>query len=114
MNKQQLQALRSESRNTQQTFAAVYDHDKYAVHGLLLPKVDDVLVVFAANCIVAHGLSTSTSSRRGFVMTKMEHSKLAYHINATLLHIVHKCALRNGAVYEANVLLRKHGVSFDT
>ena len=28
MNKQQLQALRSESKNTHQTFAALYNHDK--------------------------------------------------------------------------------------
>jgi len=114
MNKQQLQALRSESTNTPQTFAAVYDHDKYSVHGLLLPKVDHVLVLFAANCILAKGLCTSTSRKRGFVMTKLEPPQITYHINTTLLQIVHRCALRNGAVYQANLLLRKHGVSLDT
>ena len=113
MNKQQLQALRSESTNTPQTFAAVYDHDKYSVHGLLLPKVDHVLVLFAANCILAKGLCTSTSRKRGFVMTKLEPAQITYHINTTLLQIVHRCALRNGAVYQANLLLRKHGVSLD-
>jgi len=114
MNKQQLQALRSESTNTHQTFAAVYDHDKYSVHGLLLPKVDNVLVLFAANCILAKGLCTSTSRKRGFVMTKLEPPQITYHINTTLLQIVHRCALRNGAVYQANLLLRKHGVNLDT
>ena len=113
MNKQQLQALRSESKNTHQTFAALYNHDKYAVHGLLLPKIDDVLVLFAANCILAQGLNTSLSKKHGFVMTKMQPSQLTYHINATLLQIVHRCSLRNGAVYEANLLLHKHGISFD-
>jgi hypothetical protein len=87
MNKQQLQALRSESKNTHETFAAVYDHDKYAVHGLLLPKIDHVLVLFAANCILAHGLNTSTLKKHGFVMTKMQPSQLTYHINATLLQM---------------------------
>ena len=114
MNKRQLQALRSESKNQHKTFEALYDHNKYIVHGELMPKIDHVLVLFAVSCILARGLCTSTAKKQGFVMTKLEPSQLSYHINATLLHLVHRSALPNGALYQANLLLRKHGVSLDS
>ena len=110
MNKQQLQALRSAVKNTKQTFTSVYENDKYAVHGLLLPKVEDYLVLFAANCLISHGLGTCTWKKNGTEYRQLESSQLTYHINATLLQIVHKCELRNTSVCQANMLLLKHGV----
>jgi hypothetical protein len=40
----------------------------------------------------------------------LESSQLTYHINTTLLRIVHKCELRNTSVCHANILLVKYGV----
>ena len=111
MNKQQLGMLRSQILHTKQTFEAVFQQDTYIVHGLRQPKVDSVVVLFAASCLILHGLSTMSSHKRGYASTNLDQKSLAHHTNATLFHIIHACGIRASVAYEANRMLRKHGVS---
>ena len=111
MNKEQLRALRSVVSQTKQTFAAMFPQEEYVVHGLMQPKVDSDLILFAASCLLLHGLSTTSSTKRGFVSTKLDQPTLVHHVNATLFHIIHACGMRSGAGYTVARLLRKHGVS---
>ena len=114
MNKEQLRSLRYVVSQTKQTFAAMFPQDEYVVHGLPQPKVDSDLILFAASCLLLHGLSTTTSTKRGFLATKLDKPTLVYHVNATLFHIIHACGMRSGAAYTVARLLRKHRVSTET
>jgi hypothetical protein len=111
MNKEQLCALRSVVSQTKQTFAAMFPQDEYVVHGLTQPKVESDLILFAATCLLLHGLSTTSSTKRGFVTTRLDKPTLVHHVNATLFHIIHACGMSTGAGYTVARLLRKHGVS---
>ena len=114
MNKEQLRSLRYVVSQTKQTFAAMFPQDEYVVHGLPQPKGDSDLILFAASCLLLHGLSTTTSTKRGFLATKLDKPTLVYHVNATLFHIIHACGMRSGAAYTVARLLRKHRVSTET
>ena len=89
MNKKQLGMLRSEISQTKQTFEAVFQQDTYIVHGLTQSKVDSVVILFTASCLLLHGLSTTSSTKCGFVSTNHDKPSLAHHVNATLFHIIH-------------------------
>ena len=90
MNKKQLGMLRSEISQTKQTFEAVFQQDTYiVVHGLTQSKVDSVVILFTASCLLLHGLSTTNSTKCGFVSMNLDKPSLAHHVNATLFHIIH-------------------------
>jgi len=57
--------------------------DQCAVDDTVL-KSRATLLLFAACTIILHGLSQSTSARRGNVATRLDESALAYHVDATL------------------------------
>jgi hypothetical protein len=90
MNKKQLGMFRSEISQTKQTFEAVFQQDTYiVVHGLTQSKVDSVVILFTASCLLLHGLSTTNSTKCGFVSMNLDKPSLAHHVNATLFHIIH-------------------------
>ena len=111
MSKTQLRVLRSVVSQTKQTFSAAFAHDVYVVHGNSQSKVDGACMLFAATCLLLHGLSTSCTTKYGHVSTKLEKRPLQYHVNATLFSIINACGLRKGVGYDVTRLLRKHGVS---
>ena len=113
MNKEQLRSLRQAIAQTQQTFEASFAQDVYIVHGLSQPKLDGVVMLFGASCLLMHGISTTRIIKRGFASTKLSGEALRHHVNATLFHIVHACGMPAGAVYRLADLLRKHRVSID-
>lgn len=111
MNKEQLRSIRQAIAHTQQTFDASFTQDVYIVYGLSQPKVDGVVMLFGASCLLMNGLSTTRMHKRGWQSTKLSGEALRHHVNATLFHIVHACGIPAGAVYPLAELLRKHGVS---
>jgi len=113
MNKEQLRILRCEILQTKKTFEAVFQEVAYSVHGMPHSKVDCVLVLFAASCLLLHGLNTTHFKKRGFVYAKLDKQKVLHHLNATLFTVMHACNMREGAAYAAAQLLHKHGVSID-
>ncbi len=76
-------------------------------------KVDCVLVLFAASCLLLHGLNTTHFKKRGFVYAKLDKQKVLHYLNATLFTVIHACNMREGDAYTAAQLLHKHGVSID-
>jgi hypothetical protein len=111
MNREQLRVLRSEIAQTKKTFEAVFQEVTYNVHGMPHAKVDSVMILFAANCLLLHGLSTTTLKKNGFIYAKLDKHNVLYHLNATLFTIMNACNMRAGAAHAAARLLRKHGVS---
>jgi hypothetical protein len=113
MNREQLRILRSEIAQTKKTFEAVFQEVTYNVHGMPHAKVDSVMILFAANCLLLHGLSTTTLKKNGFIYAKLDKHNVLYHLNATLFTIMNACNMRAVAAHAAARLLRKHGVSTD-
>ena len=58
----------------------------YFVHGLKQTQVDSVVFIFAASCLLLHGLSTTSSAKRGFVSTNLDKPSLAPRERNTLPH----------------------------
>lgn len=113
MSKKQLQVLRAVVRRSEQTFAVVYPHDEYVVYEHAQQKVDSVMMLFGASCILAQGLSTTRATKRAHMWKYMDYPDLMYHVNATLFNIVHACGIRQGVGLEVSALMRKHGVAPD-
>jgi hypothetical protein len=114
MNREQLRILRREIAQTKKTFEAVFQELTYNVHGMPHAKVDSVMILFAASCLLLHGLSTTQSKKNGcFCSSKLEKHNVSYHLNATLFTIINACNMRAGAAHAAARLLRQHGVSID-
>lgn len=113
MNKEQLHLLRQAMAQTQQTFEGAFARDVYVVHGMAQAKVDGIVMLFGATCLLLHGLCTTSKSKRGVMFTPLDRQELLYHLNATLFHIVHACGMPAGAAYSVAAILRRHGVSID-
>jgi hypothetical protein len=113
MNKEQLRILHCEISQTKRTYVAVFQEVTYNVHGMPHAKVDSSVILFAANCLLLHGLSSTHLKKHGFSYTKLDKKNVLYHLNATLFTIINACNMRAGAAYAAARLLRKHGVSTD-
>ena len=113
MNKEQLHVLRQAIAQTQQTFEGALARDVYVVHGLTQPKLDGVVMLFGATCLVLHGLCTTSKCKRGFAWNKIGKPELLYHVNATLFHLVHACGLPAGAAFSVAAMLRRHGMSIE-
>lgn len=113
MNKEQLRILRCGIAQTKRTYEAVFQEVTYNVHGMPHAKVDSSVILFAANCLLLHGLSTIHLKKNGFSYTKLDKHHVLHHLNATLFTIINACKMRAGAAHAAARLLRKHGVSAD-
>ena len=113
MNKEQLRILLCEIAQTQNTFEAVFQEVTYNVHGMPQAKVDSVVILFTANCLLLHGLSTTHIKKNGFSYTRLDKHNVLHHLNATLFTIINACNMSAGAAYAAARLLRKHGISID-
>lgn len=113
MNKEQLRILRCAIAQTEKTFKAVFQELTYNVHGMPQAKVDSVVILFAVNCLLLHGLSTSHLRKNGFSYTKLDNHNVLHHVNATLFTIIHACNMRSAAANVAARLLHKHCVRID-
>jgi hypothetical protein len=72
MNKEQLRILRCEISQTKRTYEAVFQEVTYNVHGMPHAKIDRGVILFAANCLLLHGLSTIHLKKNGFSYTKLD------------------------------------------
>lgn len=116
MNRRQLQTLcaQSKSLTVEDSMRAVYIDDFYIVRVTTkLGKVDSVLMIFAAACILARGLGQCIVHTRGIESRGLDSDTLKYHVNATLSKIVRSCLLKTGVHQAAMLLLQRHQVGLE-
>ena len=108
MSQQQLRALRRASRRLPDAMACEYDVDVYVLkieqdHF----EVDHALLIFAAACVLAKGLSQTKARVRGFCCTSLSQNRelMANNANAILFQIVNACSMRPGSLRTAMQLL---------
>jgi hypothetical protein len=74
---------------------------------------DDILILFAASCLLMHGLTTTNWAKHGYSYFPLDKANVSYYMNSTCFTIIHACNMRAGAAFAASQLLRKHGVSIE-
>jgi hypothetical protein len=113
MSKEQIVVLRREIAQKKKPFEAVFQEITYNVYGMPQKKVESVQILFAAMCLLIHGLSSTSVKKRGFVYNKLDKDTMAYHLNTTLFTMVNACKMHWGDAHAAVRLLHKHGISID-
>ena len=114
MNQKQLRILRRAILHSKRSFEASYQDVTYNVHGSQHLHVDGVLILFAASCLLLHGLTTANWAKHGYSYFPLDKANVSYYMNSTCFTIIHACNMRAGAAFAASQLLRKHGVSIET
>lgn len=74
-------------------------------------SVDDELILFAAACILAGGLTHCSPEKHGVSYKRLEEDTLRFHVNTTVFKIVNACRMKQDVERGALRLLSKHRVT---